>query len=146
MYDTLLVGVDGSDAAAAALREAIDFARIHDATVHAIHVIETQPRQYTFSIDDIDELNTAAMELLDTVVEGDPESSLTVEREIRRGSPEAVIQDYAAEIDVDVIVVGKRGTAGIERVLLGSTADRLARMADRPLWIIPAQNAAETGS
>ena len=43
MYHTILVGLDGSDAAAGALRAAIDLARTYGASLHAVGVEEHLP-------------------------------------------------------------------------------------------------------
>lgn len=44
-------------------------------------------------------------------------------------SPAAVLVDYAATHDVDLIVVGSHGRGAAGRFLLGSVADRVARHA-----------------
>jgi nucleotide-binding universal stress UspA family protein len=55
------------------------------------------------------------------------------ERAIHRG-----ILDYARERNVDLIVMGTHGRSGVERWLLGSTADKVIRKAACPVLIVPA--------
>jgi len=45
--------------------------------------------------------------------------------------------EHAAEIDAGVIVAGQKGAGGITGTLVGSTTDRLVRLAERPLTIVP---------
>jgi nucleotide-binding universal stress UspA family protein len=51
----------------------------------------------------------------------------------RRGDPAAVIVTVAEELNVDLIVMPTHGHKGIERMILGSVAERVAREAERPV-------------
>ncbi len=48
---------------------------------------------------------------------------------------EAILQT-AERLDVDVIALGSRGRSGIERVLLGSVAEQVARRSTRPVLVV----------
>jgi nucleotide-binding universal stress UspA family protein len=52
---------------------------------------------------------------------------------VKTGAPHEEIVKTAAAEDVDYIVIGTRGRAGIERALLGSVADRVIRTAPCPV-------------
>jgi universal stress protein A len=52
---------------------------------------------------------------------------------VKRGAPHEEIVKTAAAEDVDYIVIGTRGRGGLERVLLGSVADRVIRTAPCPV-------------
>lgn len=54
----------------------------------------------------------------------------------RRGDPTTVILAVAEELRVDLIVMPTHGHKGIERMVLGSVAERIARAAGRPVLII----------
>jgi nucleotide-binding universal stress UspA family protein len=54
---------------------------------------------------------------------------------IGNGTPYSSIIEHAEGACAGVIVLGERGTSGIERVLLGSVADRVLRYADCPVLI-----------
>ena len=41
-------------------------------------------------------------------------------------------------MDADVIVVGTHGRRGFSRLMLGSTAERILRTANRPVYIVHA--------
>jgi universal stress protein A len=51
----------------------------------------------------------------------------------RRGDPASVIVTVAEELKVDLIVMPTHGHKGIERMILGSVAERVAREARRPV-------------
>jgi universal stress protein A len=54
----------------------------------------------------------------------------------RRGDPASVIVTVAEELNVDLIVMPTHGHKGIERMILGSVAERVAREARRPVLTI----------
>jgi len=51
------------------------------------------------------------------------------------GRPHEAILAVGREAQADVIVVGRRGLGGVERLLLGSTSERVAGFADCPVLI-----------
>ncbi|RZH68823.1 universal stress protein [Natrinema altunense] len=52
------------------------------------------------------------------------------------GVAEAILE-YATEADVDAIVMGSEGKAGVSRLLLGSVAEAVTRRAEVPVTIVP---------
>ena len=138
MYDAILAGTDGSEAATKALEHAIELAAAVDATVHVVTVVETTGSPMTFSTEQVDELNRAASELVDEVVAAHEDQDVDIRGDVRRGRPVEALLTYGDEADVDLIVVGERGADGVAEAILGSTADRLVQQADRPVTIVPA--------
>jgi nucleotide-binding universal stress UspA family protein len=59
-----------------------------------------------------------------------------VETTLEFGSPEDVIIAYAADHDVDRIIVGSHCRTGVERVFLGSVADTVVRRASVPVMVV----------
>ncbi|RAE95779.1 universal stress protein, partial [Burkholderia multivorans] len=47
-----------------------------------------------------------------------------------------VLARAAAEYDADLIVIGTHGRRGVRRLLLGSVAESLVRIADRPVLVV----------
>ena len=53
--------------------------------------------------------------------------------------PPRAILDEATRISADMIVMGTRGLTGIKHVIVGSTAERVVRLADCPVLTIKAK-------
>lgn len=62
---------------------------------------------------------------------------------IEAGYPPDRIAAIADEEGVDQIVIGSHGRRGLERFFLGSVAERVARLADRPVLIFKGEAATE---
>ena len=63
----------------------------------------------------------------------------------RRGSPAYGVAQLASDLDADLVVVGSHGHRGIERLLLGSVAERVARLARCPVWIVRPKDHSKAG-
>lgn len=59
-------------------------------------------------------------------------------RVMRDGNPVVVVLGQADEEQVDLIVLGSRGTGGFPELTLGSTSHQVAQHSRRPVLIIPA--------
>jgi len=129
-FTRILCAVDFSPDSVAAFRVAVDLTGLHTASLHLLHVIEAEPGA-EFPGQDTSDLMirimaqaNAAMEKL--VASGpSPASSLT--SEIVTGSGFAEIVDRARAWKADLIVLGAKGTASLERLVVGSTAERVTR-------------------
>src|SRR5205085_12601039 len=70
----------------------------------------------------------AAMSLLNS-------AGVQAEGRTAEGKPHEAILAVARDVHADLIVVGRRGTGGVDRLLLGSTSERVAGFADCPVLI-----------
>jgi nucleotide-binding universal stress UspA family protein len=52
------------------------------------------------------------------------------------GAPAATLAKAASELNVDLLVVGHRGRGAVQRLLLGSVADRLTQISPSPLLVV----------
>jgi nucleotide-binding universal stress UspA family protein len=55
---------------------------------------------------------------------------------IREGDPGLIIADYADEVHADLIVIPSHGYHGVQRLLLGSVAERVLRHANCPVLVL----------
>lgn len=140
MYETIVVGIDGSKGSRKALNHAIDVARGTNAIVHLVSIVEIEGSQLSFGVDEVSELNDAANTLLEEELEHVDTAGVELKSAVRRGSIVPTIRTYAEEVDADVIVIGRRGEAGLAERLLGSVPDRLLRVSDRPVIVVPASS------
>ena len=138
MYETVLVATDGSEAANAAFDHGVELADALGASVHLLAVVETGQNPLRFGPSEVEEIDQKAAALVEEITQ--TIDRVEIHSEIRRGKPAETVLAYAEEIGADVIIVGQHGTDGLEAAVLGSTTDRLARLTDIPLIIIPHEN------
>ena len=142
MYATTLIPTGGSDAAFAAVDDAVEVTA-PDGTVHVLGVLEDIPTHERSGkpgkFDDGDEEQRlrieAAVERIETEVTA---AGLACETAVEEGVPSREIVACADEIDADAIVMGTRGAADAAGDLLGSTTERVLRDASTTVVSVPA--------
>ena len=138
MYETILVGVDGSEHAKRALEHALELAKALDATIYVVTAVDTRANPMKFGVNEVSELNQAKADLVDELGNAHEEIELT--GEVRRGEAVDVLLQYAAEIDADLLVIGESDTDRLETAIFGGTAEKLAAETPIPLTIVPLSN------
>jgi nucleotide-binding universal stress UspA family protein len=137
MYERVLHPTDGSTGTAHVTLQAIDLAEQYGATVHGVHVIDTDLTSILSEGGrDRDGLESRADTVVKNVERMADAHGVPVETDILEGDPAEQILDYADEIDADVIVSGTHGRSGVKRQLLGSVAERLVRHSDVPVLTV----------
>ncbi|WP_205628411.1 universal stress protein [Haloprofundus marisrubri] len=140
MYDRILVPTDGSEGVERAICHALDLAEAHGATIHAIYVVNTAsyaglPMESSW--DGIDEmLRSDAEAALEDVRRLADERGVSVEAAVVDGSPSREIVSYAEREGCDLIVMGTHGRGGIDRLLLGSVAEKVVRGSNVPVLTV----------
>lgn len=135
----ILVGVDGSDAAAAALGWAGRLARVSRAEVVVAHVF--QPDQAELPPKRYDELRWDAERCLEAEWVAPMEGCGVAHRTLLLSGPLDALLDAADDVDADLVVVGPRGHGRFAVLHWGSVAHHLAHHTRRPLAIVPAPSA-----
>jgi len=135
MFDEILFPTDGSDGATDGLEFALDVASARDATLHLLSVANTT-RGTLDALAQDETLEERAREAVDEAAERARERGVTVVDTVERGNPHRVVCDYAESTGVDVVVVPTRGRRGLERFLLGSTAERIVRRCEVPVLTV----------
>ena len=140
MYDEILVPTDGSDAVDRALDHAIRLATDHDATLHALYVVDqrvTTANSGDLHDEVVDDLESQGEAAVETVADAASEAGLDAETHIAHGTPDAEIVAYADDAGIDVIVMSPEGKSPRERIRsLGSVSDRVADDASVPVFLI----------
>ena len=143
---TIVVGIDDSPGAAAALRWAVDEARLREATLRVVHAWDWPYEGHLGTLaDEILERKTfaeAAAKVLATMVQevlGDQSADIALEEHVAEGSAAHVLLEAAAE--ADLLVVGSRGRGGFQGLLLGSVSQQCAHHARSPVVIVRAERA-----
>lgn len=139
----ILVPVDGSTLSLEAIREAFELARALPAEITLLHVVPDPGLPNT--VDGV-WMDTGAIRrdfrqrghtLLDEAVHELP--SVTTRALLRDANGEHiadVIVRLANEEQVDLIVMGTHSRAGLERLLMGSVAERVVHRAIAPVMLV----------
>ncbi len=138
MASRVLVALDGSEQAEAALEHAIE--EHPEAELIAVHVIDILSGMYGEHYVDYQSIREGqeqrAERILDDAAEIADNHDRELETQILVGKPASGIIDAAEEFDVDHVIVGSRGRSGVSRVLLGSVAETVARRSPVPVTIV----------
>ena len=139
-YRNIIVAIDGSDHAKAALKKAIAVSGIHHATLHIVNVIDTrswanleahnaeklQKDSEVFSqslMDSYNEAELAGIENINIIVE--------------TGSPRTLItHEISRRVNADLIVCGASGVNAAEKLLLGSVSENIVRTAECDVLVV----------
>ena len=136
----VLVGTDGSGGSDAALGEAVDLTTAAGAALHLVTVLESSLLGIDVrSASAAEERERRDAELLAAAREQAEDAGVaTVETAVEEGGVVESLNGYAADHDVDLVVVGTHGRTGIDRRLLGSVTEDLLRTADVPVLSVRA--------
>ena len=132
---SILFPTDGSTCAEYAHAHANFLAEQFDADLHVVHVVEDQINTLAnlselVDIDEADVLEQLRLPLPEAVKES---SDGRVHRKtLTDPSVAEGVMAYAADHDVDLIVMGTHGRRGMDRMLMGSVAEEVVRLSDCP--------------
>ena len=152
MYQRILVAIDGSDISYLALDHAVQLAEHQKAQLRIVHVVELlgyagsmadgaafDPSQLWEALRDQGRqalsvaearAHSAGVEAETVMLEGDDVSQRVA----------ATVAEDAKQWAANLIVLGTHGRRGFHRILLGSVAETLVRMAPAPVLLVPAQS------
>jgi nucleotide-binding universal stress UspA family protein len=142
---TLLVPVDGTPGGAVALAHATALARAAFSRLFLLQVVVALPNHlydpYSVVAADVgsnweDDARAAAQQYVDTQVERLRKSGLEAEGRVATGAVGEAIEQTAAEIDADLIVMSTHAHTGPIRAVLGSVADAMVRNSGRPVLLV----------
>jgi nucleotide-binding universal stress UspA family protein len=137
MYDRIVITVDGSDEARRAARRGLRLARVSDATVTVLSVVEQKTLRLTETSAERTRLRERGEEALTEIEELASELGRPVTTTLTKGKPGAQISEYADEQDADLIVVGRQESTGLGRRLLGSVTEKVLHRSDVPVLVVP---------
>jgi nucleotide-binding universal stress UspA family protein len=130
VFETVVVGADGSDTAAEAVRVAIGLVKLSGGRLHIVTAYKPQQlhspagEEFSSSLSSGDLAQNVLADLSSLARSGDVE----VETHMKAADPADAICEVATEVKADVIVVGNKGMHGVRRVL-GSVPNSVAHQA-----------------
>jgi nucleotide-binding universal stress UspA family protein len=141
---SILLPTDFSECGNFALSYGSSLARMFEASLICIHVIEPMVPTVGYSgmteplpmADISDQLEDSAERELPKIAERKECAGLQIEQLIVHGEAASEIVRVANERKVDLIVVSSHGRTGLGRILFGSTAEAVVRHASCPVLVV----------
>jgi nucleotide-binding universal stress UspA family protein len=126
VFTNILVAMDGSEASQRALSQAVDLAKLCNAKLHAIYVVETGlfsslPMEGTVEIM-YSVLEKEGEEVMENAQKYASEKSIMVITHMKQGHAGSEIIALAEEEKSDLIIVGSHGKSNTDRLLIGSVS------------------------
>lgn len=142
--DHILVPVDGSESALHAARFAAGLATALAARITLLYVVQPASTAQTIGFASLsrEELHhklheegasrfrAAAGVMAPQIAEA------TVDEVVELGAPASTIVRVAADLDVDLVVMGSRGLTPLSELLLGSVSEAVVRRAGCPVTVV----------
>ncbi len=149
MYQHILVPIDGSTTSERAVTEATALAKLCSARIRLLHIVDMGDHVYGFETPHSYISQTrphvlaAARQLLQRTRSELEAKGVPVDTDLCESTGAHVsdiIVDHAVHWGADLIVLGTHGRRGIDRILMGSDAERVARMSPLPVLLIKPAN------
>jgi len=144
----IVVGIDYSPASDLALERAFELAAARPrADVHVVNVVRLYGNQALVD-GPTEPSGFASVSLADATAQvgryveqrrqafGGPLDNVRVRGHLRLEAPAQELAQIAADLEADLVVVGTHGRRGIARMLLGSVAEAVVRLAPCPVFVV----------
>jgi nucleotide-binding universal stress UspA family protein len=144
VFSRIVVGTDGSDTAAEAVRQAIDLAKLAGAQLSIVSAYEPVPKRQVeqeqheapadvhYGIGPRENVNL----VLDAAAATARKEGVEAQTHPAEADPADAILDVAEETKADLIVVGNKGMTGARRFLLGSVPNKVSHHAPCSVIIV----------
>jgi nucleotide-binding universal stress UspA family protein len=144
VFTRIVVGTDGSDTAAEAVRQAVDLAKLSGAGLSIVSAYEPvsrrriedeqqgAPADVQYEIGPREDVNL----VLEQAAAAAKQEGVEVQTHPVEGNPTDAILTVAEETDADLIVVGNKGMTGARRFLLGSVPNNVSHHAPCSVIIV----------
>ncbi|MFB6274023.1 MAG: universal stress protein [Salinibacter sp.] len=135
----VLAPVDFSEASEAAIQHAKEIALTYGAELDLLHVVEEPlyPTEYglgpaSFPTEEV--VENVENQLGDLAREKIGYEHVMIDAQL--GPPDSTILEYVEDNGVDLVVIATHGRTGLDRVLLGSVAERVLRQSPSPVFVV----------
>ena len=144
MFKRIVVGTDGSETAAEAVRQATELAKAHGSKLHLVSAYEPvaesrMRRERQEAPKDVEQAINPREDVNVTLEESEQQvrdAGVDVEVHPREGDPADAILDVADEQNADLVVVGNKGMTGARRFLLGSVPNKVSHHSGASVLIV----------
>ena len=139
-FKNILVPVDFGEPSRHALEVAIDLAKQNGAALTVLHVFDVPLSYAGMDLSPMDLLApmwAAAQAELDSTLAKVKPALPNATQCMARGVPWREILTMIERTHPNLVVVGKHGRTGLERVFLGSVAEKIVRLSPVPVLTVP---------
>jgi nucleotide-binding universal stress UspA family protein len=131
----ILVGFDGSEGSRQALDRSISLLDEHGELL--VLAVIPSPSDKTFVDKEMYKTIKKKAELMiDELVSSIGKQDFTIKAIIEQGDPSVQIINASNRLNVDLIVLGSKGTSKFGRYLLGSVANKVVQYAHKPVMVV----------
>lgn len=151
--DRILVPLDFSESSVDALRFALPFASETGARLDLLHVIEPIPAAFGppgeagyVPPEPDQQQQRAAAARLKQLAAAEVRRPVRANPLVKQGTPAQVINETAAELRSNLLILSTHGHTGLRRFFLGSTAEKVVRRAPCPVLTVRRRVLTRTGT
>ena len=140
VFKKILVPVDFGEPSRRALEVAIDLAKQNRAALTVLHVFDVPPSYAGMDLSPMHLLApmwASVQEELDSTLAKVKAELPDATQGMARGVPWREILAVIERTHPDLVVVGTHGRTGLERVFLGSVAEKVVRLSPAPVLTVP---------
>jgi nucleotide-binding universal stress UspA family protein len=131
----ILVGIDGSEGSEHALNKAMTLISEYGELI--LLAVVPSPSDKTFVDDEIyKKLKKKADHMIKDIIEDIGVHDYTITGTVEVGDAAAKIIDIANNLNVDLIMLGSKGSSELEQFPLGSNANKVVQYAHKPVMIV----------
>lgn len=138
VFKNILVPTDGSEYTKAAVKKAMELAKLAGGKITALYVLDqtilTNMPMDTAVMNVYNTLEKEGKQAVDYVRDLGAAEGVPVELSVKEGTPVKVILDESP--NYDIIVMGTLGRTGMSKLLMGSVAERVVRAAQCPVMVV----------
>jgi|Deesub1362A_J573_1020465.scaffolds.fasta_scaffold35700_2 nucleotide-binding universal stress UspA family protein len=137
IYSHILVATDGSKFSEAAVCYAMRLAKETKAKLTIIHVANVHGYVEVLWHDMKKRYRNEGEKVLEEVKEHCDLEGIDAETLLEEGVPYLKIVEAAKRLHCDLIILGSHGHSGLEKILLGSVAERVIGISPVPVMVVP---------
>lgn len=145
MFNKIMVATDGSEVSENAAKIGIEIARLSRGTVTILYVVDILRLAHLPGYANFPGL---ASQLLDLMHKEEAETTERIEELARaagvscnsmkgEGNPSDELLRISQEAGMDLLVIGKVGRSGLDKILMGSVAEKVVRHSKIPVLLVP---------
>ena len=147
-YKHILIGTDGSELMETVYEHCAYLARLTNATVHIVYVLDiagfaSVPIDSVPIVSRWENMYDVLLDEGKAIAENAKKAVISygvnkeaVKTAVLEGHPSSELNTYAENNAVDLIVIGTHGRKGLDRLLIGSVADKVIREAKVPVLVV----------